>query len=879
VLESQLSGNPVSGLTMHVMRAGPSKAGRWGGVACALLAAALVLSTQTAAPPGSHADAVPADVALPLAFERNLGQSDRAVDFVSRGRGYTLFVTPHEAVLRLRDAATPLRLRWLGAAAAPALTADRPLAGERHSFSGADASGWRRHIPAYGQVRYAGVYRGVDLLYYGARGQVEYDWMVAPGSDPAQIRMEVTGAAEVGIDAQGGLQLRAAEQTLTLPAPTIYQNTAAGKRSIAGGYQLYEHHQVGFWLGVYDPALPLIIDPVLMYSGFLGGAGAERAMRLAVDGNGNVYLTGQTASADFPVTAGAARVTNSGGSEAFVAKFDPAGALVYVTYLGGAGSERGNAVAVDAGGAAYVTGNTDSTNFPVTLSAEQHAYAGATDGFVAKLSPDGSNLVYSTYLGGSAQETANAIAVDSTGAAYVGGGTISANFPVTNGAVQTVFQSLPNDKGITEADAFVTRLSADGSTLLYSTYLGGKDGEAVFDLALAADSDAVVVGGTKSVNFPATAGAVRQGFQGFPEDGFVTRLSADGSALVFSSYFGGNGWDSINGVALDGAGNICLAGVSASSNLPVTPGAPQRNYGGGRSDGFVAAINAAGNTLLYTTYLGGSDVDQVNGVALGANGTLLVAGETSSADFPVTRALQGARQGGQDAFVARINSAGTALDWSSYWGGDGDDSAAAVVRGSSGKFYLAGTTASADFPVVDAVQTRYGGDSDAFLLALDDGTQTADIAITLHDRADPVPLNDSFIYDVNVVNNGPDSADGVSIRSDLPSDYSVVSATASQGSCSATGATLVCALGSMAAGASVQATLEMRAHTGGANALTVNVQRASQSDSNLANNVAREETTIAVGNGGGALELLSLVWLTLHLVARQRRNAEQPLST
>src|SRR3569832_2330673 len=465
----------------------------------------------------------------------------------------------------------------------------------------------------------------------------------------------------------------------------------------AGGYLLHPGNQVGFWLGDYDAKSPLVIAPVLVYGSYLGGAGAERVGRVAVDGGGNVYLTGVLASSDFPVSGGAAQGVSGGGSDAFVAKFDSAGALVYVTYLGGAGSDRGTALAVDGGGATYVTGTTASLDFPLQ-SAEQPSYGGITDAFVAKL-------------------------------------------------------------------------SADGASLVYSTYLGGSDGESVFDIALAAGGELVAVGGTKSVNFPLTAPNVRGVFGGFPEDGFVTRLSADGSTLRNSTFFGGNAWDSAQAVAVDGSGNINGAGVTASSDFPITSGAAQSRYGGGRSDGFVAKLNSAGDTVLYGTYLGGSDVDQVNGITLAADDGVLVAGETSSADFPLTRALQSSCLGNQDAFIARLNTAGTAFDWSSYWGGSGDGTAGAVARDGAGRIYFAGTSASNDFPVFNGAQMQTGGGSDAFLLGLDDGAQSADVYLTLRDREDPTALTADVIYDITVGNNGPDAAPGVNVRTDLAESY------------------------------------------------------------------------------------------------------------
>lgn len=808
---------------------------------------------------------------IPLAFERNLGQSDPAVDFVSRGRGYTLFITPREAVLRVRDAETPIRLRWLGGSTSAQFRTDERLGGARHVLHGADASTWRRHIPAYARVTYAEIYPGIDLVYYGARGELEYDWVLAPGADPARIRMEVGGVDQVMIDERGALRLRVAGHALSLPAPRIYQDTPAGRRAIAGGYTLRDGHQVGFWLGEYDTRRPLVIDPVLVYGSYLGGAGAERAGRIAVDGAGNVYLAGETASSDFPASGGAAQNTSRGGSDAFVAKFDNSGALVYVTYLGGAGTDRGKALAVDGGGAVYVAGTTDSLDFPLN-NPEQASYGGSIDAFVAKLSPDGANLIYSTYLGGGEQESANAVVVDGTGAAYVAGGTLSLNFPVTTGAVQPRFQSIANDKGVVEADAYITKFGADGATLVYSTYLGGRDGESVFDLALAAGGELVAVGGTKSVNFPVTPTPVRGEFGGFPEDGFITRLSADGGTLRYSSFFGGNAWDSAQAVSVDGAGNVYLAGVTASGDFPITGAAAQMRYGGGRSDGFVAKINAAGDTVLYASYLGGADVDQVNGIALATDDALLAVGETSSADFPLVRALQSSRLGGRDAFFACINSVGTAFDWSSYWGGGGDDSAKAVARDGAGRMHVAGVSTSSDFPVINGAQMHAGGLDDAFLIGLDEGDAGADVYVTLQDRLDPTPLSSEVIYDITLGNHGPQTALGVSVRADLADSFLFGSAVSSQGGCTTAGTIVTCDAGAIAVGNTVQIALTLRARQGGTNTLTATVQRSQLADADVSNNTARAETIVTVGHGGGNVAPLGLVILAMMYVTRRRRR-------
>src|SRR5438876_7867478 len=399
------------------------------------------------APPVAKAQIQEAYGKLPLSFEANRGQIDSRVKFLNRGRGYTLFLTQTEAVLAFRHPTkseqTALRLRLLGASSASSLVGVEELPGKVNYFIGKDREKWRTNIPTYAQVKHKDVYPGVDLVYYGNQRQLEFDFIVGPGANPSAIRLEVEGADRLDVNAQGDLVLHVNDGQLRLQKPAVYQAVKGIRQEVSGSYVLTDTHQVSFQVAAYDASRPLVIDPVLFYSTYLGGSARDSGRGIAVDAAGNAYVTGG-ASPDFPTTPGAFQPSSPGG--AFVTKLNPTGSgLVYSTFLGSSG--EGEGIAVDAAGNAYVTGVTDSTDFPTTPGAFQTALGGDQDGFVTKLNPTGSALLYSTYLGGSAADRGLRLAVDVAGNAYVTGSTTSTNFPTTLGAFQTAFAggSFPGD--------------------------------------------------------------------------------------------------------------------------------------------------------------------------------------------------------------------------------------------------------------------------------------------------------------------------------------------------------------------------------------------------------------------------------------------------
>ena len=641
---------------------------------------------------------------IPLSFEANRGQADEAVNFRARGAGYTVALSPTEAVFVLaretdEPAPTMLRMNLIGANPGAAVEGQNELEGKVNYLIGNDPAQWRTNIPTFSRVRYTEVYAGIDVIYYGNQGQLEYDFVVAPGSDAGAIALEFAGAERLEVEAEtGNLLLGIGEKTIRQHKPVVYQETSAGRRDVDGRYALLGGGRVGFQVGAYDPGATLIIDPVLVYSTYLGGNADSYPNGIAVDSSGNAYVVGGTFSTDF-ATVNAFQTTPKGGEEVFVTKLNAAGsAIVYSTYVGGSDGEFATGIAIDSAGNAYVVGNTSSNDFP-TINAFQSTFggggAGFGDAFVFKLNPDGSALIYSTYLGGSDLDVGKDIAVDSAGNAYLTGYTVSTNFPTAN-AFQGTFGG-PDSFGF--GDAFVAKLNSAGSALVYSTYLGGNGDDSGRAIATDSGGNVYIIGGAGSSSFPTTVNAFQSTYGG-GGDAFVTKLNAAGSALLYSTFLGGSGREGSQNdhLAIDSAGNAYVTGSTRSTNFP-TANAFQSTLAG-ESDIFVAKLNATGSGLVYSTYLGGSKTDSGQGIAVDSAGNAYVTGDTSSADFPTANAFQNTFSGGfpvGDAFVTKFTATG-ALTYSSYLGGNEYDTGYGIAVDAAGDAYVTGITLSRCFP-------------------------------------------------------------------------------------------------------------------------------------------------------------------------------------
>jgi len=632
------------------------------------------------------------------------------------------------------------------------------LPGKSNYFVGNDPRKWRTNVPTYPKVRYEGVYPGVDLVYYGNQGRLEYDFVIAPGANPSPITLDVGAGlvpargrpqgAPLRVAENGDLVVQAEGGEVRFHKPVVYQPLAdsgfrglglgvSNPKSIDGKYVLKGSNQVTFEVASYDRKKPLVIDPVLIYSTYLGGSDFDFGNGIAVDAAGNAYVTGSTCSTDFPTTSGAFQTSLVGFANAFVTKLNaPGSALVYSTYLGGSGGfsgyctsqigDAGFGVAVDGSGNAYITGSTRSSDFPVTSGAFQTSLAGYNV-FVTKLSPTGSALIYSTYLGGVGVDSGSGIALGSSGNAYVTGSTNSQDFPTTSGAVQT---SLGTPTG---NNSFVAKLSADGSALIYSTYLGGNTFDSASGIAVDAAGNAYVAGYTQSNNFPTTPGAFQTSLTTklyppslFFETAFVSKLNAAGSGLVYSTYLGGSGGDLGGAIAVDASGNAYVTGSTASTDFPVTPGAFQTSPANCcvfpfPGDAFVTKLNPTGSALVYSTYLGGGSYDLGSRIALDVSNNAYVTGITFSTDFPTMNPFQPVCSDScsGDTFVTKLNAAGSALVYSTFLGTNSSvmmGPFGGIAVDPFGNAYLAGLTGSLDFPTVSSFQPNFGGGfSDAFV--------------------------------------------------------------------------------------------------------------------------------------------------------------------
>jgi len=655
---------------------------------------------------------------LPLTFQVNAGQVDPAVRFVSRTQRSTLFLTPSEAVLSLRggeDESAVVRWRMAGGNRNPRVVGESLLPTKTNYFRGNDASQWRTDIANYAQVRYQSVYPGIDVLYRGNERQVEYDFVIAPKANPGRIRMAFEGAESMTLGKDGELILRTAAGDLVQPRPYVYQEVHGRRQTIDGRYALRASNEVGFVLGRYDRSRALVIDPVLVWSTYLGGSIEDLGYAIAVDGSGNTYVTGATGSTDFP-TASPIQGTKAYDWDVFVTKINAAGtAIVYSTFLGGNGwNEYGLGIAVDSSGNAYITGATNATDFPgVTGGSIQSSFGGTgsnRDAFATRINAAGNAIDWSTYLGGSGDEIAYGIAADSSGNCYVVSATGSSTLSFIDGSA---LQPSSNGNG----DAFVVKIDSSGAKV-YATFLGGSGGE--FGQSIAADSsgNAWVAGVTGSTDFPGVTGGSLQSTNAGGDDLFVAKLNSGGTSLLYATYFGTSNNEWLQEMRRDGSGNIYLIGETESTAWPGVTGSSAQPSNAGSYDIYVTKLNSTATAITWSTYLGGSDYDASAGVGIDSSGNVYVGGMTNSTDFPVSSAFQSTYGGGTvDAVAAKLNSAGTAVTWSTYLGGTDEDQAFGAVADSSGNLYMVGFTDSSAFPGTSssAIQPTYGGGVDVWV--------------------------------------------------------------------------------------------------------------------------------------------------------------------
>ncbi len=577
-------------------------------------------------------------------------------------------------------------------------------------FIGNDPSKHATYVGLYKEAVVKNVYDGIDLRYYFDKGSLRYDYVVHPGADPSKIAFTLEGQNDAFIK-NGNLYFTTRFGEVAMAELHTYQ----GKNTVTSRFE----KQGNTWkiaVSNYDKTQDLIIDP-LIYSTYLGGSIGDVGNGIAIDGSGNAYVTGYTLSNDYDITPGVFQTTKGGASDVFVTKLNSTGtALVYSTYIGGSDEDRGYSIAIDGSGNAYVTGFTRSTDYDITAGAFQTIYEGGEDVFVTKLNSTGTALVYSTYIGGGSQDKGESIAIDGSGNAYVVGFTKSTDYDVTLGAFQTT-----HGDGGNHNDVFVTKLNSTGTGLIYSTYIGGSGSDEGSSIAIDGSGNAYVTGATGSIDYDVTAGAFQTTYGGGVWDVFVTKLNSTGTALIYSTYFGGSNEDEGWGIAIDSSGNAYVTGETYSNDYDITAGAFQTTGQGGM-DVFVTKLNSTGTALVYSTYIGGSGSQQGYGIAIDGSGNAYVTGLVISSDFDVTPgAFQTTYAGGYDVFVTKLNSTGTALVYSTYIGGSSLDEGRSIAIDGSGNAYVTGRTGSTDYDITTgAFQTTYGGGyNDVFVTKLD----------------------------------------------------------------------------------------------------------------------------------------------------------------
>jgi uncharacterized repeat protein (TIGR01451 family) len=858
---------------------------------------------------------------VPMSFELNRGQTAKQVQFLSRGAGYTLFLTRDSAVLALpvpsskptevarqvsssapyplphvasTQPASPqhrrtarnesvLNMHIVGANLQAQISGlDKQLARSNY-YIGNVPSEWHTDVPNYEKVRYAGVYPGVDLVYYGNQRQLEYDFVVSPGADPSAIGLAFGSGPDGGkkiplsINRDGDLVATLNGGEVSFHKPIVYQTTDSAKIAVDGRYLLKADGHVGFELGAYDHSKQLVIDPVLSYSTYLGGSSDDVSYGFSygVD-HGEPILVGSTRSADFPELK--ALYPFGGGTcgtepcrDIFVAKYNPTlTELVFATFIGGNEDDVPSKVTQDIYGDVFLVGYSLSTNFPVRGPVFQKTFKGGSvtgDAVVVEVESAGFYLEWSSYLGGSGDDQAFGVAVDTPGNVYVSGHTTSTDFPITAGAYQT---TCPVDASGGCSTAFVTTVNPKGTGLVYSTYLGGSNGlgETAYDIGLDANNDAYLTGITGSPNFPTTPNAYQtqcgtDGLCNGTFDGFVAELNSTGTKLLASTFLGGSDYDYTAGVAVKPSA-IYVSGSTVSPDFPVTSNAVQHTYGGGSTgcvvstgtcgDVTISKLNTGLTALQYSTYLGGTgDENPGLSIAVDPNGYMYVTGQTDSPNFPLVDPLQAAYGGGSsDAFITQITPTGT-FGYSSYFGGNGEDYAYRVALDPSNNVYITGGTLSTNLPVtVHAVQKTCGTDGNcnggffdawwAKIILSSDLSMTVKTSTTIKSGA-------NLPYALTAKNNGPDTAQAVSVTDVTPTGTTFVSVTPNTGSCTAppvggTG-TVTCTVGTMGSGVTFKITLVLNVNASSGSTITDTATVTSTtSDPNTKNNSSTATTTV-----------------------------------
>jgi hypothetical protein len=679
---------------------------------------------------------------LPISFEENLGQTDKEVKFIYHGKDYNLLLTSSKAIL-LTNAKEfdSLELEFLGANSNTQLVGKNKLTTKTNYLLGDNENNWQKSVNNYKEVTYKELYPGVDLIFYGKEKNLEYDLVVAPKIDPNLVKLRFqelnnSHQTSIEIDNQGDLLIKTKSGLVRQHKPFIYQEIEGRQIAINGSYKKHDDNTIGFSLAEYNHDFPLVIDPEISFSTYLGGQLTDQASAIAVDREGNSYIVGTTSSNNFPLVKPLQASPGGGPLDIFIAKLSADGSsLIYTTYLGGSSIDQAFDIAVDSSNNVYITGLTISSNFPTKSALQAQKGGGVFDAFVTKINASGSELVYSTYLGGNDDDQGFSLAVNQQGNVFVTGSTASRNFPgVTEGVLN----------GIT--DGFVTQLNRQGTAVIYSRFLGGNDEDEASSIAIDSQDNAYITGDTFSPNFPVKDG-VQANLAG-EQDAFIAKLNPNGD-VIYSSYLGGIGNDSAIDIAVDLDGNAYITGSTASSNFPIKDALQMANAGGG--DAFITKIATNGKELMFSTYLGGTLTDNANSIALDPSGNIYVSGTTFSTNFPMLRPVQDKNKGNNDVFLTKINAFGNNLLYSTYLGGAGQDDSLGITVDTLGTTYLVGTSISTDFPVVNALQSASAGTADAFIAKILEplGPPTPDFSLTVTPNTQNIFAGTATSFTVN----------------------------------------------------------------------------------------------------------------------------------
>ena len=670
---------------------------------------ALFLATIPAAAQSRHDHVV-----MPFVFEPNLGQAGPSVRYLSHGNGYSFLLEEQEAVLAFANPALTVRMKLVGQNPGTRIEGISRQSSVTNYFHGNDPSRWLKSVPNFEKIRYSGVYPGIDLVYYGRGRELEYDFEIQALHDPSDIQMEFAGVDKLAVGPEGDLILSTPDGEIRHRRPVAFQRKGVLNVPVDASFVIRDD-RVGFSIGEYDRSLPLTIDPTLVFSSFLGGTGNDIGNDIAVDAAGSVYVTGYTQAVvreiEPPVVTLRPPVEKS--YEAFVTKLSTSGSVIYSSYFGGAPpaatagttiDDEAHSIALDGLGNMYVVGFTLNNDFPV-VNGFQTSRRGVQDAYVVKLDTDTGNIQFSTYLGGTQSDRAYGVAVDSLGNAYVGGTTISRDFPVV-GAFQHVF-----GQGL--RDAFLTKISVDGA-IAFSTYLGGVGDDVAFDVAVDSSGSAILTGFTSSINFPLSNAIVGQ-YRGGRDDAFITKFTPQGNGLVFSTFWGGN--DSDNGVrlAVDSSDTIYITGLTTSGDFPLKN--PAVFFHAGAADSFLIKMHPDGRDVDFATFIGADDTEGGTAIAVGADGYIYLGGFTNSLSFYAINAIGAFLRGPQDGFVMKISPDASVVAFSTYLGGFGAEGVMSLALDSAGNAYVTGFTSSLEgFPfATNAFQGTTAGAQDGFV--------------------------------------------------------------------------------------------------------------------------------------------------------------------